>query len=154
MPTIARSDDKKPTTQTQADPKKMVKVAAETASDLTRAAVDTTSALIEQSSVKLATVAETKRPELASPPATAHASDINPAAFWLDLVKAQTAHNLDALHKIMTARTAQERLGVQSAYISGNLARMVETASRCMQLVGVTAAFRLPTSTRAPGKSR
>ena len=69
----------------------------------------------------------------------------NGSSFWLDLAKAQMAQNLDAFCQMMTARTPQEQMSIQSSYLSANIARMAEATSRCMQL-SVAMAARLPTT--------
>ena len=46
------------------------------------------------------------------------------ADFWRELASAQLADNLDAFSKLAAARTWQERMRVQSSFISGSIARV------------------------------
>ena len=74
--------------------------------------------------------------------------------FWGELVKAQLADNLDAFSKLTAARNWQERMSVQSSYISGSIARMGEVASRCLQLTGSLATRQLTTGSSEASKAR
>ncbi len=67
---------------------------------------------------------------------------------------AQLADNLDAFSKLAAARNWQERMSVQSSYISGSIARMGEVASRCLQLTGALATRQLTTGSREAKTAR
>ena len=148
MPQIASTHDKKPVEQLKAGANRAADIArdvADKSQNVTHEAVEATTALVERTAGRSLAAAEEMVREFPSLATSTAEPGSSGSSFWLDLVKAQMAQNLDAFCQMMTARTAQERMSVQSSYISGNIARMAEVASRCMQLT-VAMAARLPTT--------
>ena len=148
MPQIARTDDKKPTAGVRsmgARESNATAALTEKARDQVRDVQEASVDMAEKTANHVtAAVEQTARhmPKLA----TGGAGPMNDlAGFWQDLIKAQIEHNLDAFRKLTAARDWHERLNIQNGYIAGNLARMSQAASHCMQLTGAMAA-RQPTS--------
>ena len=155
MPEIASTNDKKPTEQLKAGINRAADIARDVADKslkLTREAVEATTAMVERTAAKSVAAAKEMVREFPSLATSTTEPSNSGAGFWLDLVKAQTAQNIDAFRQMMTARTPQERMSIQSSYLSANIARMAEAASRCLQLT-VPMAARLPT-TGSSGISR
>lgn len=148
MPQIARTDDKKPTAGVRSMGARESNASAaltEKARDQVRDVQEASVDMAEKTANHVtAAVEQTARhmPKLATGGA---GSMIDPASFWQDLIKEQIEHNLDAFRKLTAARHWHECLNIQNGYIAGNLARMSQAASRCMQLTGAMAASQ-PTS--------
>jgi len=56
------------------------------------------------------------------------------AVIWRDLVQGQLAHNVETFRRLSASRDWRESFAAQSDYLSGNLTRMSEAASRYAEL--------------------
>jgi hypothetical protein len=157
MPQIASANDKKSTEQSKPGTNRAVEASRDLADKslkLTREAVEASSAMVERTAAKSVAAAEEMAREVPSLATSTIKTSNGGAGFWLDLMKAQTAQNIDAFRQMMTARTPQEQMSIQSSYLSANFARMAAAASHCLQLT-VAVANRLPTTSNSgTSKSR
>jgi hypothetical protein len=153
---MASTNDKKPVEQLRTGADRVADVARDVTDkgrELARDVAETTASVVERTATD--SMAAAKRMTRQTPwLATTSESGSDVATFWRELVTAQLADNLDAFRKMATARDWQERLSVQSSYISGNIARMAEVTSRCMQLTGAMAAWPLTTGRREASTAR
>jgi hypothetical protein len=148
MPQIARTDDKKPTPDVRTtgagdaySTSAVTEKVREQAREVQAAAVN----LAEKTSAQATAAVDQMARHIPQPAASRPGPVTDLAGFWQDLIKAQIEHNLDVFRKLTAARDWQERLTIQNSYIAGNVARMSEAASRCLQLTGTMAA-KMPTS--------
>jgi hypothetical protein len=151
MPQIARTDDKKPTTEvrsTGARNADATSAVTEKVRDQAHEVQATAVNLAEKTSAQATAAVDQMARHFPRSSASRPGPVSDLAGFWQDLIKAQIEHNLDAFRKLTAARDWPERLTIQNSYIAGNLARMAEAASRCLQLSGAMAA-KMPTTGNA-----
>ena len=60
------------------------------------------------------------------------------ASFWLRTLQEQATHNIEAMQQLAGAREWQDKLNVQSAFVSGSLQRLQDAFSRYMEMTGNT----------------
>ena len=156
MAQIAITHDKKSAEQPRTGADRVADVARDAGDQsrkLANEVAETTASMVERTAANtMATAAQMARatPRLAA--TSGPGNDL--VGFWGELVKAQLADNLDAFSKLTAARNWQERMSVQSNYISGSIARMGEVASRCLQLTGSLATRQLTTGSSEASKAR
>ena len=150
MAQIAITHDKKSAEQPRTGADRVADVARDAGDQsrkLANEVAETTASMVERTAANtMATAAQMARAT------SGPGNDL--VGFWGELVKAQLADNLDAFSKLTAARNWQERMSVQSNYISGSIARMGEVASRCLQLTGSLATRQLTTGSSEASKAR
>jgi hypothetical protein len=60
------------------------------------------------------------------------------ASFWLHTLQEQATHNIEAMQQMAGAREWQDKLKVQSAFVSGSLQRLQDVFARYMEMTGNT----------------
>lgn len=139
MAQTASTDDRKVTDGVKAVGNRVAdntRAVADKGRDMAHDVEDATVAMVDQTAAKSAAAVDRFSNQF-SRVATASPAVVNDvASVWRDLVSAQLADNVDAFRRLAAARNWQESLEVQGGYISGNITRMGDVATRCAELTG------------------
>ena len=107
---------------------------AETAKSMAKDVVATATAAVERQGTKATNAMRHAGETAQANVETANRGGAALAAFWLKVMQEQTAQNIEAMRNLAAARTWEEKLAVQSSFLSGSLARMQDVFARYMEL--------------------
>jgi hypothetical protein len=123
------------------------KLAGSRVNDAVRSGVESARNLAKDAVAKGAAVAEHQGAQVTDPARRAGESvqttlalvnrgGTDLAAFWLKVMQDQTAQNIEAMRRLAGAQTWEEKLAVQSSFLTGSLARMQDVFTRYIELTG------------------
>jgi hypothetical protein len=111
------------------------------------ATIDATNASAKLASSRVTESARSGAESVQMTLATANRGGADLAAFWLKVMQEQTEQNIEAMRRLAGAQTCEEKLAVQSSFLSGSLARMQDVFTRYIELASTMTGDMLNTRT-------
>ena len=139
MAHMATTDDKKVNAEIKTVGNRVTdntRAMADKGRDMARDVEEATVSMVEQTAGKSAAAVDQFAGQVSRLAGATPAVSNDLIGIWRDLIQGQLAHNVDAFRRFSTARDWRERLDVQGGYLTGNLTRMSEAASRYAEITG------------------